>query len=233
MFALVFLMISTAALTVYAQTDRFEVASIKAVRPLLLKTLDALKKNDLPGAKEAFEAYDAGWNGIEMYINRRDRSRYDELEKNYQDRIEKALNGPNPDLAAITGDVQAMLARYDDTISMVEKAPPLSPLYDDIARLRIVRVDLRPTAPALKAGDLTKARQGFMAFQKDWPKVNDLVKRRSAEQHDGIVKDMEDISAAFKQGQPNVEQLSKLVSDMSLKYNLVIADLNKEAQATK
>ena len=71
--------------------DRFEVSAIKAVRPTLVNTVSALKRGDVAKAKAAFEAYDSGWNGIEMYINTRDKAMYDELEKNLQDKITKGL----------------------------------------------------------------------------------------------------------------------------------------------
>ena len=215
------------------QTERFEVSSIKAVRPTLEKTISALQKQDLAGAKEAFEAYDSGWNGIEMYVNRRYPAVYTELERNYQDKIAKGLNEPNPNIQASIADVRAMLAKYDETISMIEKAAPLSPLYDDVARLRIVRSDLRPVGPALKAGDLAKARKSFDAFHHNWEGVEEMVQGRSRENYDFIEKSVHDIDASFKQDKPNVEQLTKMVSDMTLKYNLVLAELNKEAQATK
>ena len=73
------------------------------------------------------------------------------LEHGYQDKIAKALAEPSPDIAALTADAQGMLAKYDETIALVEKAAPLNPLYDDIARLRIVRA-LRP--------DLARAANG-------------------------------------------------------------------------
>ena len=47
---------------------------------------------------------------------------------------------------------------------MVAKAAPLNPLYDDVARLRIVRAHLREVIPALKAGDVAKARKSFDEF---------------------------------------------------------------------
>ena len=78
--------------------ERFEVTSIKAVRPTLVNTIDALKKGDTDKAKDAFEAYDTAWNGIEVYINTRDRDMYNELEKNYQSKIEEGLNAPKPDV---------------------------------------------------------------------------------------------------------------------------------------
>ena len=95
---------------VHRAGERFEVSAIKAVRPTLVKTLAALKKGDIAQARAAFEAYDSGWNGIEMYINTRDKSMYDELEKNLQERITKGLASANPDVAALTSDAQTMLA---------------------------------------------------------------------------------------------------------------------------
>ena len=53
----------------FAQGERFEVTSIKAIRPTLVNTIAALQAGDVPRAKAAFEAYDSAWNGIELYIN--------------------------------------------------------------------------------------------------------------------------------------------------------------------
>ncbi len=131
-----------------ADNERFEVSSIKAVRPTLVKTIAALKKGDAAEAKADFEAYDSGWNGIEMYVNTRDKAMYKELEQTYQAKIEKELSAPNPDTAAVLVDAQAMLGKYDEAISMVEKGEPLNPLFDDVARLRIVRSNLREVVPA-------------------------------------------------------------------------------------
>src|SRR5262249_15243731 len=145
-------------------SERFEVTSVKSVRPTLVDTIAALQKGDITGAKTAFGAYDSLWNGIETYINTRSKDMYDTLEHVLQARIEKALGAPNPDVATILADAQTMLAKYDEAIDMVTKAPPLNPLYDDIARLRIVRAHLREVAPALKAGNFAKARKSFAAF---------------------------------------------------------------------
>src|SRR4029079_6121932 len=116
--------------------ERFEVASIKAVRPTLVGTVAALKKGNVAKAKESFEAYDTAWNGIEVYINTRDREMYNELEKNYQTKIEEGLSATKPDVAAVLANAEAMLAKFDQAIAAIEKAAPLNPLYDDIARLR-------------------------------------------------------------------------------------------------
>src|SRR5205814_8076019 len=92
--------------------DTFEVSSLKAVRPTLEKTIAALDKKDIAEAKTAFEAYDAAWNGVEVYINRRYIDRYNELEHGFQDRIEKGLQSATPDAAALAADAKAMLAKY-------------------------------------------------------------------------------------------------------------------------
>ena len=43
----------------FAQGERFEVTSIKAVRPTLVNTIAALQARDVARAKAAFEAYDS------------------------------------------------------------------------------------------------------------------------------------------------------------------------------
>src|SRR6478609_8457685 len=81
--------------------ERFEVTSIKAVRPSLVNTIGALEKRDAAGAKEAFAAYDSAWNGIEAYVNVRSKPMYDLLEHGFQARIAKALAGPSLDIPAV------------------------------------------------------------------------------------------------------------------------------------
>src|SRR4051812_17843364 len=84
--------------------DRFEVTSIKAVRPTLVNTITALQQKDAGKAKAAFEAYDSSWNGVEVYVNTRSRPMYQLLEHEYQARIAKALETPNPDTVAVLAD---------------------------------------------------------------------------------------------------------------------------------
>jgi hypothetical protein len=216
-----------------AATDTFEVSGIKAVRPNLVNTIAALKKGDVAGAKAAFEQYDTAWNGIEVYINTRDKTLYGDIEQNWQAKITKELNAPNPDTAAILADAQMMLARFDDAIAMVEKAPPLNPLYDDVARLRIVRSPLRGVAPALKAGDFAKARASYAAFDDKWDSIEDLIKARSADSYTAIEKDMIQIEQALMPDKPDVDQTTALVKDVMDKYNAVVADITKDARTPK
>jgi hypothetical protein len=213
-----------------AAQERFEVSSIKAVRPTLVDTIAALQQRDLARAKAAFEAYDSGWNGIETYINVRSREMYQTLEHGFQARISKALEGPSPDMAAQLADAQAMLAKFDEAIGLVANAAPLNPRYDDVARLRIVRAHLREVPPALKAGDVAKARKSFAAFDDNWDSVEDLVKERSADAYVAIEKGMIEIDQALMPEKPDVAQVTALVNDVMGRYNAALAEVTKEAR---
>ena len=107
------LSLASSAGQVLAQAERFEITSIKAVRPTLVNTIAALQAGDATRAKAAFEAYDSAWNGIEVYVNVRSKAMYQTLEHEYQARIAKALDAPNPNTAALLADAQAMLAKFD------------------------------------------------------------------------------------------------------------------------
>jgi hypothetical protein len=212
-----------------ATQERFEVTSIKAVRPTLVNTITALQQHDAARAKAAFEAYDSGWNGVEVYINVRSKDFYDALEHNYQARIEKGLTSPKPDTAAILPDAQAMLAKYDEMIAFVSKAAPLNPLYDDVARLRIVRSHLREVNPALKAGNIAKARNSFMEFNDRWDSIEDLIKDRSADGYVAIESGMIKIEQALMADKPDAAAVTGLVNGVMGPYNAALAQVAKEA----
>ncbi|MEA2906160.1 MAG: hypothetical protein QOI12_3547 [Alphaproteobacteria bacterium] len=216
-----------------AAQERFEVTSIKAVRPTLVDTIGALSQRDLARAKEAFERYDSAWNGVEAYINVRSREMYQTLEHGFQARINKAFEASNPDLAAVLAEAQAMLVKFDEAVSLVEKAAPLNPLFDDVARLRIVRAHLREVNPALKAGNLAKARKSFMAFDDNWDSIEHLIKDRSADAYVAIEKGMIEIDQALMPEKPDVAQVTALVNAVTDRYNAILADIAKEARAAR
>ena len=221
----------TAGRALAADGERFEVTSIKAVRPTLADTVAALQQRDVPRARAAFEAYDSAWNGIEVYINTRSKEMYDLLEHNYQRKIAKGLDTANPDTAALLADAQVMLAKYDEVIGLVSKAAPLNPLYDDIARLRIVRAHLREVIPAIKAGDVAKARKSFEAFDDAWDSIEDLIKARSADNYVAIEKGMIEIEQALMPDKPDPAKVTALVNEVMAKYNASLAEVVKEARS--
>jgi tetratricopeptide (TPR) repeat protein len=210
--------------------DRFEVTSIKAVRPTLVNTADALQKGNVKAARDAFSAFDSAWNGIEVYINTRDMEMYNTLERVMQAKLTEGLNAPNPNAQDLLSQAKAMLAKFDEAIAMVEKGAPLNPLYDDVARLRIERAHLREVNPALKAGDLAKARKSFTAFEEQWDGIEDLVKIRSREAYDAIEDGTDKIAQALKPASPNIDQVTTLVSGVMDKYNAVVGQVTREAR---
>ena len=213
--------------------QRFEVTSIRAVRPTLVTLVAALQKKDVAAARAAIEAYDSGWNGVEVYINVRSMEMYNELERNLQTKITQGLAAASPDVAAVLADAQAMLAKYDETIAMVEKAMPLNRLYDDVARLRIERAHLREVPPALKAGNLAKARKSFEAFNDNWDNIEQLVKDRSLDAYNGIEGGMIAIENALMPAKPDVDQVLTLVTGVMDQYNTIVAQVTKEARSAK
>jgi len=214
-----------------APAERFEVTSLKAVRPTLVNTLDAVQKRDAAAARDAFGAYDSAWNGIEFYINTRSRPMYDLLEHQYQPKITKALEAATPDFAALTPEVQGMLAKFDELVAMVEKAAPLNPLYDEVARLRIVRAHLREVPPALKAGNFVKARASFKNFDDNWDSIEDLIKARNADSYVAIEKGMIDIEKLLMPDKPDVAQVTAVVNEIMRLYNAALAEVVKDARA--
>ena len=210
--------------------DRFEVTSIKAVRPTLVKTVDALLKNNPKAAKEAFGDYDSAWNGIEVYINTRSKDMYDALEHDMQAKLTAGLAEATPNVPDLLPLAKAMLVKFDQAIAMVEKAQPLNPLYDDVARLRIVRAHLREVNPALKAGDLAKARKSFGQFDEKWDSIEDLVKDRNVKAYTTIEDGMTNIGLALKPVMPDVAKVQTLVSGVMDDYNKIVAQVTREAR---
>ena len=215
----------------FAQGERFEVTSIKAVRPTLVNTIAALQAGDVARAKAAFEAYDSAWNGIEVYVNVRSKPIYETLEHEFQARITKALDAPIPNLAPLLADVQAMLAKFDETVALIAPMPPLNPFYDEVARLRIVRAHLREVPPALKVGDFAKARKSFQTFDDTWDTIEDLIKARNADSYVAIEKGMIDIEKALMPNKPDVAQVTAMINEVMRLYNEVLAEVVKDARA--
>jgi len=217
-----------------SNTERFEVSAVKAARPFLVDTIAAIQQGNVARAKEAFDAYDSAWNGIEVYVNVRSRALYQILELELQARISKALDAPRPDMPALLSDAQMMLAKYDEAIDVVTKAPPLNPTYDEVARLRIVRAHLREVNPALKAGSIAKARKSFEAFNDKWFDIEDFVRAQSLDAYVAIERGMLAIEDALLMTEkPAVDQVIALVTAVMTPYNAIVSEVQRQARAAR
>jgi hypothetical protein len=158
---------------------------------------------------------------------------YDALEHGFQARIENALASGTADLAAVLEDAKAMLIKFDEMVDLVAKSAPLDPLYDDIARLRIVRSHLREVPPALKASDYARARKSFEEFDANWDSIEDLIKARSVDAYMEIEKGMIEIEQALIPERPDVAHATALVNGVMGRYNAILAEIAKEARARR
>jgi len=214
--------------------ERLEVTAVKAVRPFLAETVTALQQGNITQAREAFASYDSAWNGIEAYINARSRALYQALELELQAKIAKALDTAQPDVPALLTDLRSMLAKYDEAIDLVVKASPLNPIYDELARLRIVRAHLREVNPALKAGNISKAQRSFETFNDKWFDVEDFVRAQSLDAYVAIERGMLAVEdALLMTDNPDVMQAMSLVNAVMTPYNAIVAEVQRQARSAK
>jgi hypothetical protein len=199
-------------------SGRKEVSLVAGPRRRLEETLSALQRGDIPAARAAFEAYDGDWNGIEVYVNFRSRALYGQIENDYEVPISKALEAAQPNVAETIPQLREMIAKYNEAIKLSYTGPAISPLFDDVAAIRIVRAPLREAGPALKAGDLEKAKTAFAAFRDHWDDVEDLVKVRSADDYREIEQAMGRTDRAFSSA-ASAAELSLLVDTLTERYN--------------
>ena len=82
-------------------SGRKEATLVAGPRRRLEEAFAALGKGDIAATRTAMTAYDGEWNGIEVWVNVRSRALYGEIETHYQADINTALQGPQPDAAAI------------------------------------------------------------------------------------------------------------------------------------
>jgi len=162
-----------------AQITGGEVALVSSVRPVIDSLVTALQGTDVAKARIAYADYDSGWNGIEVYVNVRDKALYTKLEEDLQDPIGEALEAPSPNLAVLVPRAQDLGKAFDQAIANSRNGPKLSPLFDDVTALRIVRRDLRRTTALLQDGDFAGAKTRFTSFQAHYPQVQARVKQRS------------------------------------------------------
>jgi hypothetical protein len=155
---------------------------------------------------------------------------YNELERVMQARLTESLNNPDANPQNMVVQAEAMLAKYDEAIAMVAKAEPLNPLYDDVARLRIVRAHLRDVNPAVKAANWAKARKSLETFIERWDSIENLVKERSESAYDTIEEGSEKATTALKPAMPNAADVTRIISIVMDEYNKIVAQVTREAR---
>ena len=209
---------------------RFEVTSLRAVRPTIQTLIVDLQKKDQAAAKGHIEAFDAAWIGVEVYVNTRSMDMYNDIEHNWEAKLEKELSMPGADLAVALSDAQALLKSYDTMLDYVAKAPPLNSKFDDVARLRIERSHLRDVQNFLKAGSVADAKKAWTAFDDNWDNIEDLVKDRSRDAYDSIEKNMVTLEKQLMPAKPDAEMVNATIMAINTEYNKIVQQITKEAR---
>ena len=230
---------AAAATTVAAATTTTEAAAPKSPeaelvakpRPHIDELTAALKAKDLAAAKDALEAYDAAWNGIEVYVNVRSLSEYLKLEADLQNGIDDGLSADAPDFAALQAMSEELAARYDDAIQMSTDGVPLNPLFDDLATLRIIRADLRIATAALADGDVEKAKTHYATFKEGFDStVEPMLAVRDFDNEAATEKAVDAAAEGFANSATSVDDLTKLVATVTSNYNYGVSLWNAAAR---
>lgn len=152
--------------------------------------------------------YDPIWNGMEVYVSYRSQPTYEDLEKNWQAKITKALEAPDAKPADILPMTRAMLAGWDKVLKLAEEGLAISPLFDDVASIREVRQPLRAATTALAKGDVATARAQWTEFTRAWPVAGRLIKERAPVAYN-------DIESAAKATTPFFSNESSTAADLN------------------
>lgn len=211
-------------------TGTKELSLVRPVRARIDALTDALRSGDLTASRLAYESYDAGWNGVEVYVNVRSRSLYALLETDLQARIADGLKPARPDLAPLVPLSEQLGRTFDEALALVQAGPALSPMFDDLAALRIVRADLRIATAALGTGDLNKARTSFAAFKEGLPGVEGLITSRSTSAGAELTAAVADADARFAQAGVTADDLKAPVATVTTRYNVAVNLWNAAAR---
>lgn len=208
-----------------------ELRVLNAVRPNLVQLVDAAQKGDFVTAQKALKAYNTAWNGVEVYVSYRAPDMYTEVEAVREAKVTELLGATPPNQADVLAAAQSVLAEYDLILAKVSAGAPISPLFDDVADLRILRANtLRDATPALKAGDAAAARSLLQSFITKWADVEDMVHERSDAAYSDIEAAMAKVNTAIQKPSPAAAELTPLVATLSDRFNYAVSLVNAAAR---
>ena len=211
-------------------SGRKEVQLVAGPRRRLEETMSALQGGNVAGARAAMDAFDSEWNGIEVYVNFRSRALYGEIESHYQADIVDALGAPQVDSARVMTMLREMIGQYDQAIQLSDTGAALSPLFDDLATVRIARAPLRSVSPALKAGNTAGAVGAFGTFKSRWPDARALIGARSADAERETDAALGVADQALSGSSVNAADASASVGALLDRYNYGVNLLNAAAR---
>jgi hypothetical protein len=208
--------------------ERFEISALKAVRPSLARLVAACAKGEISAAKEAYADFETGWKGIQVYVIMRDRNVF-QSEGNLEIKMTTALRASQPNMATLTVDAKALAALYDTFVAATAKLPPLNPLFDDVARLRIARAQMRAVDIALRGNDFSKARRELVIFNGKIGGIKPILVQRSPETWDAFTKEFPLLQMEIASANPNVKKCLEHIRAIMSKYTRALTVLTRDA----
>ncbi len=218
--------IPAGATLVQANPSSKEVRLLKTAVPHITATLDALKKGDINAARSAFKEYSYTWNGIEVYVNSRSRQLYDTIEVQNEFKANDLFDKPGSKAEEIIPLVEGVQKGFVEAIKMAESGPAYNAVLDEIADLRIVKIDLSRSIAALAIGDMTAARTSFEKFNLGWDNIEGSVKPRSKELYKETEKMLDRVVQLYKSDKPVPADLTEAENRLLTTYNRSITMLN-------
>src|SRR5438552_12785089 len=108
---------------------------------------------------------------------------------------------------------RSMLASYDKAIEVSQSGQSISPIFDEVADLRVARAPLRDVPAALSANDLNRAKDIFTRFTQNWSgAVADESRARSARTQAEIEQAISAVNAAWQGPAATASTLTPLVA---------------------
>ncbi len=109
---------------------------------------------------------------------------------------------------------------FNEAINLAKANPSYNPLLDEIADLRILRVNLRTTIANLKKNEVAGAKTAFKKFFEGWDSVEDLISTRDKT----IYRDIEDSLSKLDGGllraeKPDVPGVLSTANALLTRYN--------------
>jgi len=199
--------------------DTKEVALIKGAREPVAKTQQALEAGDVEAARRVWSTYDPLWNAMEVYVSFRSRENYDDLEKNWQAKITEAFGSTAINPSDITSMTTAMLATWDEALTLAETGPAISPLFDDVAEIREARQPLRAASAALGKGNIADAKSAFDQFSGSaWPQIQALYQKHTPEAFQELETAIAAASPVFGSPSSTAEELLPVLQELNTKF---------------
>lgn len=198
---------------------RKELRGLREARVPLDRAAEAAGKNDWATARAAFSEYTEAWNGIEQYVRVRSVDLYHAIEDPFGD-INQQLESPSPASAEIMAALKNQEDQYGAALRLAEAGSQPEPVVDQVADIRILRLNLRAAQTALRKNDVAAARQAYRKFEAGWGGVSGFIRDKSSDAPRDIESAIREVNGALLDaGARDVVRVTQLLDALVNKYN--------------